>query len=738
MRWYFGFFFVSGFCSLVYEVVWLRLAMAEFGVTTPLVSMVLSIFMAGLSLGSWAGGHLARRIETHPASSPLRLYGLTELLITVSGIIVPRELIWGRNLLVGLESGAPWGSGGYYLVSGGWIALSLLPFCACMGATFPLAMSAIRKAFGAETQQSFSFLYLANVLGATSGTVISAFFLVELLGFRGTLLVTAALNGALAASAFALSLPQSVVASPTARPSSARALPETPRRDLLWLLFVTGLISMALEVVWVRQFTPYLGTVVYAFAAILALYLAATFVGSQIYRVWVRLDHHAEHRVAWNIVWITLGVLGLIPLVTADPRLPVQLGFVSGVVRVALAVVPFCGVVGFLTPMLVDRWSSGNPARAGTGYAINVLGCIVGPLVSGFWLLPSIGERWTLLTLMLPLYAFSSLPALRAILASADPNPRGSSPWKILAGGVVTSLLLVSVTKGYDESFAKREVRRDYTATVIATGEGMKKHLFVNGVGTTHLTPITKMMAHLPLAFLETSPREGMVICFGMGTTFRSLLSWGIPSTAVELVPSVPLLFGYYHANGPELLRSPLARVVIDDGRRFLERSRVQYDVITLDPPPPVEAAGSSLLYSREFYTIVKRRLRPRGVLQQWLPEGDTGDTATLSSVAKALRTSFPHVRVFRSIEGWGFHFLSSMNPIPVTPGSVLASRLPPDAIADLLEWGPALTAEQQFSLVLERELPLETLIAVAPDVPALQDDRPINEYFFLRRMLQP
>ncbi|MBI1894268.1 MAG: hypothetical protein HYS14_09175 [Candidatus Rokubacteria bacterium] len=200
-------------------------------------------------------------------------------------------------------------------------------------------------------------------------------------------------------------------------------------------------------------------------------------------------------------------------------------------------------------------------------------------------------------------------------------------------------------------------------------------------------------------------------------------------------MPSAPLLFGYYHANGPELLRSPLARIVIDDGRRFLERSPVQYDIITLDPPPPVEAAGSSLLYSREFYTIVKKRLGPRGILQQWLPRGDA---ATLSSVAKALRASFPHVRVFRGVEGGGFHFLASMTPIPVTPASVLAGRLPPDAIADLLEWGPASTAEQQFSLVLKGELPLETLIAVAPDVPALQDDRPINEYFFLRRMLQP
>ena len=156
--------------------------------------------------------------------------------------------------------------------------------------------------------------------------------------------------------------------------------------------------------------------------------------------------------------------------------------------------------------------------------------------------------------------------------------------------------------KGFEDLFGRREVLRDNTATVIATGEGMTKRLLVNGIGITYLTPMTKMMAHLPLAFLEHTPRNALVVCFGMGTTYRSLLSWNIPTTAVELVPSVPRLFWYYHPDGPELLTSPRSHVVIDDGRRYLERSREQYDVITIDPPPPVEAAGTSLLYSKEFY----------------------------------------------------------------------------------------------------------------------------------------
>ena len=118
------------------------------------------------------------------------------------------------------------------------------------------------------------------------------------------------------------------------------------------------------------------------------------------------------------------------------------------------------------------------------------------------------------------------------------------------------------------------------------------------------------------------------------------------------MVPSVPRLFWFFHADGPELLRSPLSNVVIDDGRRYLERTSAQYDVITIDPPPPVEAAGSSLLYSKEFYATINRRLRSGGILQQWLPYGDA---VVQASVARALKESFRYVRVFHPVGGVAF-----------------------------------------------------------------------------------
>jgi len=294
------------------------------------------------------------------------------------------------------------------------------------------------------------------------------------------------------------------------------------------------------------------------------------------------------------------------------------------------------------------------------------------------------------------------------------------------------SFLLIFKMQGYVEQFPGAQVRRDSTATVMATGQGLGKRLYVNGVSMTYLTPITKVMASMPLAFLDRPPQNALVICFGMGTTHRTVLSWGIDSTVVDLVPSVPALFGYYHADAAQLLRSPRSHVVVDDGRRFLERTTGQYDLIVIDPPPPVGAAGSSLLYSREFYFAAKKRLRPDGILQQWDPGGDLVTTA---AIARALTESFPYVRAFISLEGVGIHYSASRQPIPGRSASELAKRMPPSAAADFIEWTHFTNPEQMFTAILKREVPVSRVIALRSTAPAVQDDRPVNEYDLLRTL---
>jgi predicted membrane-bound spermidine synthase len=716
MRRFYAFFFLSGFCSLLYELIWLRLAVAQFGVTTTLVASFLSVFMAGLGLGSWLAGRLIRKYEPRLKFSPLYIYAIIELLIGISAMLVPLELGWGHSLLLRAASQVSLSSVTYYLLSGGWLFLALVPWCACMGATFPAAMAALNVARKRESR-SFSFLYLANVLGAMAGAVLPL-LLIERLGFSHTLKVGALLNLIVFTSAWLSARKPEFT--PRASSQTAAAVPNgsTRRRSSAerWLLFGTGLTSMGLEVVWVRMFTPALGTVVYSFATILGIYLLATFLGTRFYRRW------GGREISSSVIWSLLGFAGLLPLVASDPAV-----HISAVARVLLGIGPLALAAGFATPMLVDRDSGGDPEIAGSAYAMNVLGCVVGPLIAGYVLLPLMSERLALVTFSAPWFVIGMVSSLDK--ASRSRSKERARLWPSMAL-LVAGVLLFVFTKGFERRIHAPVVLRDPTATVIATGTGRNKHLLVNGIGMSALTPITKMMAHLPLAF-EANPRNALVICFGMGTTHRSMLSWGIDSTVVELVPSVPKLFPYFHADAEEVLRSQGSHVIIDDGRHYMEWSHDQYDVIVIDPPPPVEAAGSSLLYSREFYAIARRHLRPGGILQQWFP---SADPATQAGIARAIRESFPYVRTFHSIENWGVHLLAGTQPISALSGAELASHLPEKASRDLLEWGPKATAQEQFDAVLHNEFPIEELESKSPATPALRDDLPINEYYLLRR----
>jgi predicted membrane-bound spermidine synthase len=727
VRWFFAFFIVSGFCGLVYEVVWLRLAMASFGVTTALTSIVISMFMAGLGLGSWGAGRLTRRILSGNGPRVLRFYSIAELLVGISSLAVPLELKFGRLILQHMGSLGAWQTSRYYVLAGIWIAITLVPWSACMGSTFPLLMALIRQTARLKSERSFSYLYIANVIGALLGTLVSAFLLIELLGFQHTLFVAGGLNAILALSAFIISysVPSVVsidaqVSAPTPPPRLYGLPPYTP----LVLLFTTGLVSMGLEVVWIRQFTPYLGNLVYAFAEILAVYLLATVVGSRIYRAGANTRPPGQSASVWSLLALSV----VIPVLAADPVLPV-VPFGFSLLRLA-AIALFCALAGFLTPLLVDSWSSGDPDRAGTAYAFNIAGSIVGPLLAGFWLIPWLGERWATAAFSVPLFAIAALVVLREPRELAELSKSRRARLQFVVA-IAASILLFGITHDYETRFPLREVRRDYSATVVATGKGFDRSLYVNGIGMTVLTPITKYMVHLPLAFMSHPPQNGLVICFGMGTSFRSMLSWGIPTTAVDLIPSVPAMFPYYHADAATIESSPLARIAIDDGRRFLDGSNQSYDVIVVDPPPPPHAAGSSLLYSREFYDVIKKHLRKGGILQTWCPEST--DSATLASVAKAVTQSFPYVRAFYSDPRYGIHFLASLDPIPNLSSAALASHLPPAAAADLVEWGPNKTPQQQFDLITSGEFNPQDIVAESPETPALQDDQPINEYPLLR-----
>jgi len=706
----FAMFLLSGFCGLLYQVVWLRLAFAKFGVITPVISVVLSVFMLGLSLGSVIAGKWARPLSVRFKKSPIFLYGIIEILIGISAFIVPFSFDFFSRSLLGMGEMS---SVGYLFNSAILIMLGILPWCIFMGMTFPLGI-AFLETESPNDQKGFSFLYLANVIGAMLGTAMTALVFVETLGFHKTLYVAAIANFFIGAMSFALAAKcgnKPLSPQPLSRVSqSAPGFSSISKKLAYGLLFTTGFCSMAMEVAWTRAFTPVTSTTIYAFAFLLTTYLLATWVGSYFYR-----KHLSQNKI-WPLgkVLNGLALSSLLPLLVNDPIVQ------PTVFHLFIGLFPICALLGYLTPQLIDAYSAGSSERTGAAYAVNVLGCIIGPLFSGYLLLSLLGVKWSLLILALPYFVFA--------FSQGRQNFSGK-----FAVASIALIVLAIFSRSYEDRAAGSGdwLKRDYTATVIAKGEGMNKELLVNGYGMTVLTPITKVMAHYPLSSLKEKPDTALVICFGMGTTFRSLVSWGVDTTAVELVPSVKEMFGYYHADAAEVVGKPNAHIVVDDGRRFLARTGKRFDLITIDPPPPVEAAGSSLLYTREFYDLIKSRLKPGGILMHWFPGGEQ---KILYSISRSIFDKFKYVKVYQSIENVGFHFFASDVEFPEETAPTLIARMPETARKDLMEWFPGQTIESIFQQILAHRVPEEIALGTEITVPLISDDRPYNEYFLGRR----
>jgi spermidine synthase len=402
-------FFLSGFCSLAYQVVWTRMAFASFGIITPVLSVVLSVFMLGLAIGSWAGGRWIPSLVKKCGLSAVFFYAGAELLIGLGAFAVPKLLAVGEHIL--LTSGEA-DSFRYLSLSALVLAASILPWCMCMGATFPLMMAYIREQ-DCNATQSFSFLYLANVLGAMSGTFLTAVVWIEVLGFHHTLWLAAAGNFTVVFISCCLGWEQRSAAIFSEKPGcstgSADLLRPQVRNSRMTkaILFSTGFVAMAMEVVWTRAFTPVLKTQVYSFALIIFTYLGATFFGSWMYRRDLRKNRTSSMAKLIS----TLAITALLPVLANNPWF-VTANYWTGSIDAVSALIllgsicPFCALLGYLTPSLIDEYAAGQPTSAGRAYAINVLGCILGPLFACYVLLPHLSERYALILLSLPFLVF--------------------------------------------------------------------------------------------------------------------------------------------------------------------------------------------------------------------------------------------------------------------------------------------------------------------------------------------
>jgi hypothetical protein len=306
--------------------------------------------------------------------------------------------------------------------------------------------------------------------------------------------------------------------------------------------------------------------------------------------------------------------------------------------------------------------------------------------------------------------------------------------------GLVASSLDLPVTRTRTENELRRTGlpvthAEDELATVDTVGGPPKgRRLLVGGVGMTSLTVDTKLMGYLSKA-LRPDAQDFLVIAFGMGGTYRSGLEIGMRTDAVELSPTVPSRMPVFFPDAERFLNHPKGRVIVSDGRNYVRLSRETYDLVAVDPAPPIESAGSVVLYTREFLTEGKARLRPGGVFMLWIPYA-----LPLDDFKEHVRTFagvFGHVRLVLSPGRHGVFMFGSDAPLEFTDQNIRQVLGTPDAIRDLddVPDHPPTDADGWVDVVRRAQwLADDRLRAFIGPGPEITDDRPRSEYFLWRR----
>lgn len=750
-------FILSGAAGLMYEVVWSRQLVLVFGNTTQAVSTILTGFFGGMAIGSFFGGRLADRVR-----SPLRLYGVIEVVLVVVVLLTPLTF----RLLHELYRGV------YPAIEGQPLILALLRFVLAllalapatilMGATLPTLTRQLSR--DRQLAGAFGRLYAANTLGAIIGTLAAGLVLIEILGLTGTLVVAAGCSAIAGVVAIVLSrdaepaetagpvATATVSGAPRSSASAARDLPVLPTLALV-LAFVSGLTSLGYQVLWTRLLSSGTGNSTYVFTLILAMFLIGITFGATLFSLTRRSIRQPVGLIAIaQVVVAAIAVVGLVLVIGRPGKIDPGNALESATTilgPILLVVLPATAVMGFTFPAsstLLGDDPSRVAANAGRLLAANTAGAITATFVIPFFVIPAVGSPNAV-----ALLALVNLSTGAALVLS--PAGRASlAPLRRMATGAAALIVVVAVVAGLvspgaivDPSVARIrasgaqlfESREDEIASVQA-GATSTAQLWVTGTAMTLLTIDAKLMPILPLV-VRPDAKSALTVAFGMGSAYRGALIAGLRTEGVELVPTVPQMFHHFYADAPAIEANPNGRIIVTDGRNHMELTTDRFDIIVTDPPPPIFSSGASVISSLEYYQAGRARLNPGGVMMQWVPYGATIDE--FRAHVRTFKSVFPHVTMLFGPGGFGLFMMGSEAPMAFDEATTREVLGRPGVLADISSAydSPATTIDAWIAEIDRlRWISDAEVDAFAGPGPLITDDRPIPEYFLLRRVLDP
>jgi spermidine synthase len=684
-------FFLSGASGLIFEVIWSRLFSLVFGATTLAISTVLTAFMGGLALGSYLAGRIADRLR-----DPLRAYALAEAGIGAAALLLP--LVVGTFDAVNQFLYRSF-SDNYIVLAGARFVISsavMVVPTTLMGATLPLLS---RYFVQSQAEQSrvglrVGTLYAINTFGAVMGTFLGGFVLLPLLGQEATNTLAACTNITLALVVLVAYRVRSRMPPPPAVDSEVEqileqvdAAPPPPevdrraRRVALCAFGVSGAVAMVYQVIWTRALFVNIGSSVYSFTIVLVAFLiglaggAATF-GRFAQRSKNPLGMLALFHVAIAVlVGVSHLLIDQLPFVflylLRGEQLSSRLILWSQFHMALLTMLPATFAMGGILPITVRIYASGLERvgkDVGSAYSINTIGAIVGSFLAGFVVIPVLQLQpgmylaaCTNLLLALVLGSFSSwrrsfkialAPSVVAIAVIGALLPS----WKLLhfTAGIFRPALARDVLKTGKWEDPKLVYYRDGISTTVSVEQWSAEHFSLKNNGKVDASTGDDMPTQITVGLLPVlvHPRvpeirpEVLLIGYASGVTAGSILQYPVHRLdVVELEPAILEAAKYFrHVNNRPRSDRRL-RLITDDGRNFLAAGTARYDVIINEPSNPW-ITGVSNLFTREYFEIGRRRLKPGGIFCTWAQMYEISPRH-IKSIYSTFSSVFPHVYAF-------------------------------------------------------------------------------------------
>ena len=699
--WLIPLFLASGATSLVYETVWERQLHLIFGTSQVAVSTVLAAFMTGLALGGFGGAKWADRVER-----PIRAYAILEALIGLYALVFPWivELIQPvyESFYHAFEpSQTAFGAFQFLL-----LGIALLPPTFCMGMTLPL-LSRFATTATKDSGQRVGTLYGANTIGAVLGTGMAGFYLLPTIGLNLTTWSAAGANLLLCLGALVLS--RTVEALP---PSESK---ETD--DGGWTLTHLGLIallagfsSLLYEVAWFRLMSLILGASAYAFSVMLFSFLLGIgsggwiggpladklYAGGGSRRVlmglavlqagiatltWAAMYLYAELPWLFVVVYDTMGVSALL--------------LWMGKLLLAMSVmVPPAFLMGLAFPLLVraaagESLSLGKPV--GRLYGWNTVGAIFGASLGGLLFLPWIFVRGSVMLAISVNVFIACLAGYRAFRGQQNAQIKVLSTGLALGAGLLffaapwNPLQMTSGTYKYVYNMDDRSRDGVYRSHVepyelMYYTEGLSSVVTVaqnKNSGDVWLAnngkidasskadmPTQVLVSHMPYLYRPDSETV-MMLGLAAGYSAGSAALHTTPKVIdlVEIEERIIDASHYFDDWNHRPLEDPRVVMLVNDARNHLNLTPDQhYDLIIAEPSNPW-LTGVSNLFTKEYFEMGKRKLKPTGIWSQWIQIYGM-DTDDLRSLLGTFSDTYPYVHLYSTISDADLVLVGSESPL--------------------------------------------------------------------------